>query len=110
VSAWLVPQAEKAIERAGTPPLRQAVKGMPPAAATSRLDAHDIPALYHVAIAERMDDAFIAPTRIDHAASATRGATAGHAPWWMLDAVNAHGDHRLLRQHLKLANEPAAAA
>src|SRR5215471_7326284 len=104
------PPADKTIAHIGRHPLRLAVKGVTPTAATSRLDAHDIPALDHVAIAERMDDAFIAPTRIDHAASATRGATAGHAPWWMLDAVNAHGDHRLLRQHLKLANEPAAAA
>src|SRR5215831_8932034 len=101
--------ADKTIAHISGHPLGLAVKGMTPTAATSRLDAHDIPALDHVAIAERMNDAHIAPTRIDHAASGTGGATAGHAPWRMLDAVNAHGDHRLLRQHLKLANEPAAA-
>src|SRR5262249_6458855 len=87
--------ADKTIAHVGGPPLGLAVKGMPPTAAASRLDAHDIPALDHVAIAERMNDARIAPTRIDHAASGTRGATAGHAPWRMLDAVYAHGDHRL---------------
>src|SRR5262245_24894141 len=104
------PPADKTIAHVGSHPLRLALKGMTPTAATSRLDAHDIAVLDHVAIAERTDDARIAPTRIDHTASATRGATAGHAPWRMLDAVNAHGDHRFRRQYLKLANEPTAAA
>src|SRR5262245_12850259 len=83
---------------------------MAPATTTPCLDTHDISAFNHVAVAQRADDALIRPTRIDDAASRARRLTAGDAPRRMLDAVNAHGHRRFRRQHLKLANEPAATA
>src|SRR5262249_38988583 len=102
--------ADKTIAHVGGHPLGLAVKGMTPTAAASRLDAHDIPALDHVAIAERMNDALIAPTRIYHSASGTRGATARYAPQRILYSGYAHGAPRLPGHHLNLPNKPTATA
>src|SRR5262245_52449465 len=54
------PLADKTIAHVGGYPLRLAVEGMTPAASASGLDAHDVPALDHVAVAQRRDDARIA--------------------------------------------------
>ena len=83
---------------------------MTPAAAAPGLDAHDIPALDHIAVAQGLEDALIGPCRIDDAAPGARRVPARDPPGRVGDAVDAHGHHGLRRQHLDLADQTTAAA
>src|SRR6185369_9912760 len=87
-----------------------AVEGMAPAAAPAGLDAHDIAAPHDIAVAQGTRDALVRPAWVDDAAPGSGGVTPGDTPRRMLDAVDAHGDACLRRQHLDLADEAASAA
>src|SRR5829696_9645898 len=87
-----------------------AIEGMPPAAAAAGLDPHDIAAENDVAVAQGLEETLVGTTRVDDAAPASRSVTAGNTPGRILDSIDAHRNHGLLRQHLDLADKPAAAA
>src|SRR5262245_28813808 len=70
-----------------------AVEGMAPAAAAAGLDPHDVAPLDDIAIAQGAQDALVRPAGIDDAAPRPGRMSARDAPGWMLDAVDAHGDH-----------------
>src|SRR5262249_34327077 len=86
----------------------RAIVGVAPAAAAAGLDAHDVAALEDRAVAERLDDALVGTAGIDHAAAAAAVLAAGDAPGRI--GLDADREHRVVGQHLNLADHAAAAA